>query len=135
MLKTTPRRPGAAESGATDVFGLRVPAHPSFGQLAAVAALGLAKRRNFSVDAARTLSTAASAAAECLIGPSPRFGRLYIKYEIRSNSILVNFELRGGLRRGKIAAGRLLAFRSGPGRRVDDWGSHRNQLWFLLHSI
>ena len=123
------------EETAYDVFGLKLPAHPSFGQLAAVAALGLAKRRSFSADAAVILSTAAAAAAECLIGPSPRLGRLFVEYEIRNNEMLVSFEFRGGGLRRKIPSSRLLEFRSGPGKRVDDWGTHRNQLWFLQKRV
>lgn len=135
MLRKTTRQPIGGATAAHDVFGLKLPAHPSFGQLAAVAALGLAKRRNFSADAAGILSTAAAAAAECLIGPSPRLGRLFVEYEIRGNEILVNFEFRGGWLRKKIPSRRLLAFRSGPGKRVDDWGAHRNQLWFLQKRV
>ena len=123
-------------AGRGDVLRLWLPAQPQFGQIAAVTALRLASRRKFSAEAARAFSATTAAAVECLLGTEARQGRLAVEFEMRESEILVKLELLVGRWRrytssGRIPSGRILAFSSRSSRFAAEWGTNRNQIWFL----
>lgn len=123
-------------AGRGDVLRLRLPAQPQFGQIAAVTALRLASRRKFSAEEARVFSATTAAAVDCLLGTEGRQGRLAVEFEIRESEILVKLELLTGKWRryissGRIPSGRILAFSSRSSRFAAEWGTSRNQIWFV----